>query len=51
MSGVVEWATASGPPNWVFVLAVLTSPVVWSRWAVQFARERFGFPPRVKKKE
>jgi len=26
----VEWLAADGPPNWVFVLAVVTTPATWS---------------------
>ena len=34
MSGLVpaaiDWLAARGPPNWVFVLALITSPAAWS---------------------
>lgn len=26
----VEWATANGPPNWVFVVALLSAPHLWA---------------------
>jgi len=25
-----DWATANGPPNWVFVVALLTTPHLWA---------------------
>jgi len=25
-----EWAVSAGPPNWVFVLALITTPATWS---------------------
>lgn len=42
IEAATEWAAASGPPNGVFLFAVLTSPAVWSRRAVQLLRERLG---------
>jgi len=30
IAAALEWAIAAGPPNWVFVLAVVTSPATWS---------------------
>ncbi len=27
----LDWATAAGPPNWVFVLALLTAPHLWAK--------------------
>lgn len=27
----IDWATANGPPNWVFVLALLTAPHLWAK--------------------
>ena len=38
----VEWARASGPPNWLFVLALLTAPRQWSTVAVDTIQERIG---------
>lgn len=42
----LEWATAPGPPNWVFVVTLLTAPHLWSRYVKQAAQdvyaERFG---------
>jgi len=40
-TAAVEWATATGPPNWLFVLALLTHPKTWSGAAVQMVRRRF----------
>lgn len=46
LAPVIEWATGSGPPNWVFVIALLTAPHTWSRYVTRAAREfyeqRFG---------
>lgn len=43
---VVEWATAPGPPNLLFVVALLTAPHLWSRYVKRTVRElyeqRFG---------
>jgi len=30
VDAAVAWLTAPGPPNWVFVLALLTAPAYWS---------------------
>lgn len=27
----LDWATASGPPNWVFLVALLTAPHLWAK--------------------
>lgn len=27
----LEWATATGLPNWVFIVALLTAPHLWAR--------------------
>ncbi len=29
----VEWAASPGPPNWVFVMAIVTAPAYWSETA------------------
>jgi len=43
---LLDWATAHGPPNWTFVVAILTAPHLWSRYIKKVARdlyaERFG---------
>jgi len=36
----IEWAAARGPPNWMFVLALLTTPSRWSRTIVSVVRAR-----------
>ena len=33
VTAAAEWAARPGPPNWVFSLAVLTSPAIWSNAA------------------
>lgn len=33
LAAAAEWAAREGPPNLVFILALLTSPARWSRWA------------------
>lgn len=38
----VDWAAATGAPNAVVVLALLTSPATWSKRAVAVVRKRFG---------
>lgn len=38
----LEWAAATGAPNAVVVLALLTSPSTWSRRAVAVVRQRLG---------
>ncbi|WP_176696610.1 hypothetical protein [Haloparvum sedimenti] len=42
LEAAAEWAASSGPPNWAFVLALLTHPKVWSDAAVKHARKRLG---------
>lgn len=36
---LIDWATSNGPPNWVFVAALLTSPHMWSQYVKQAASE------------
>lgn len=31
IDGAVQWATDHGPPNWVFVVALLTHPTYWAK--------------------
>ena len=40
IDAAAEWAVATGPPNWMFVLALLTHPKVWSESAVRLVRDR-----------
>jgi hypothetical protein len=46
LESAIEWATRPGPPNWVFVVAILTAPKVWSKYIHRLARklyeQRFG---------
>jgi hypothetical protein len=35
----VEWLTRPGPPNWVFLLALLTAPAYWSEKAMRRVSE------------
>lgn len=37
-----QWAAANGPPNAVFVVALLTSPARWSKWAAEQVGARLG---------
>jgi len=30
VAAAAEWAASPGPPNWVFVLAIVTAPAYWS---------------------
>jgi hypothetical protein len=43
---VISWATEAGPPNWLFLLAVLTRPAVWSKSVVEAARRRLSKPSK-----
>ncbi|WP_143103899.1 hypothetical protein [Halorubrum sodomense] len=45
IDAAVEWAVAPGPPNWMFALALLTHPKVWSGEAVRAVRNRLGDGP------
>jgi len=38
VAAAADWAASSGPPNAVFVVALLTAPWRWSKWA----RDRVG---------
>jgi len=38
---LLEWATRPGPPNWVFVVALLTAPHLWSRYVKRAASEYY----------
>lgn len=31
IEGAVAWMTQTGPPNWVFLVALLTAPHLWAR--------------------
>jgi len=37
-----EWLADQSVPLWAFVLALLTSPREWSRYAVQLGEEKLG---------
>ncbi|SEF56065.1 hypothetical protein [Halobellus limi] len=41
-----EWLAATGAPNAVVILALLTSPATWSKRAVAFVRQRIGADDR-----
>jgi len=38
----LEWAARSGPPNALFVAALLTRPSVWTNRLLDAAKRRFG---------
>ncbi|TKX70957.1 hypothetical protein [Halorubrum sp. GN11GM_10-3_MGM] len=40
IDAAAEWAAGAGPPNWMFALALLTHPKVWSEAAVRIVRAR-----------
>lgn len=40
IDSATSWATATGVPNWLFVVALLTHPKVWSDMAVSAVRDR-----------
>ena len=40
IDAAADWAAATGPPNWAFVLALLTHPKVWSGAAVRTVKKR-----------
>lgn len=42
VEGAAAWATSSGPPNWVFVVALLTSPSRWTSLVMTQLKQRFG---------
>lgn len=42
VSVALEWAAATGAPNALVVVALLTSPSTWSRRAVGLIRQRLG---------
>jgi len=37
-----EWLADQSVPLWAFVLALLTSPREWSRYAVQLGEKKLG---------
>lgn len=41
LAPAVEWATAHGPPNWLFAVALLTTPHQWSRYANRAIRQLY----------
>jgi len=42
VQAAVEWAAANGPPNWVFILALLTAPARWTSIAIEMVQSRLG---------
>jgi len=42
MTAAIEWMARNGPPNWVFIVAVLTRPMAWSRYIMQLVEKRLG---------
>lgn len=32
MENALNWAQANGPPNWLFVVALLTAPRLWAEY-------------------
>jgi len=42
IESATSWATATGPPNWLFVVALLTHPKVWSESAIAAIKKRLG---------
>lgn len=38
LAPAVEWAVQHGPPNWVFVVALLTRPAVWAKYVKKAVR-------------
>jgi hypothetical protein len=42
VDAALEWAVATGPPNWLFVVALLTRPSTWTSTVVDAARSRLG---------
>lgn len=42
LEAAAQWAARPGPPNWVFVVALLTTAYRWSNFVVGTLRRRFG---------
>lgn len=38
---LLDWATAHGPPNWVFIVAVLSSPHLWAQYVKRAANHLY----------
>ena len=38
----IDWATRAGPPNWVFVVALLSAPHLWSRYVKRAAKDVYA---------
>jgi hypothetical protein len=36
----VAWAVQSDVPNWLFAVALLTSPSRWTNWVIGVVRDR-----------
>ena len=39
---LLDWATQPGPPNWAFIVALLTSPYLWTRYVKQAASDVYA---------
>ena len=39
IESLVDWATRPGPPNWIFIVALLSTPHLWSRYVKDAAKE------------
>lgn len=39
---LLEWATKPGPPNWVFVVAILTAPHLWTKYIKEALRDAYN---------
>lgn len=42
LAPVFDWATDAGPPNWAFVVALLSSPHLWSRYVKRAAEQAYA---------
>jgi len=41
IDSAVAWGLEPGPPNWIFVVALLSTPHLWSRYAKESASRLF----------
>jgi hypothetical protein len=42
IDGIPAWFFQTGPPNWVFLVALLTSPSKWAKQAKRVMKKPFG---------
>lgn len=42
VASAADWAMSTGPPNWLFALALLTHPARWTDIAMTQLQKRFG---------